>query len=220
MRKIIVSTFLTMDGVLQAPGGPHEDPTNNFKWGGWSFHYWDDIMNEAMGGIMSESYDLLLGRRTYEIFAAYWPFQENHPIGVAFTRAQKFVVATTAVDLSWENSTLITGDVVKELKRLKATDGPDLFVNGSGRLIQTLLQHDLVDALHTWIFPITLGRGKKLFEDGIQPRQWKLTKSVVSTTGVVIASYVPDGEVKIGSFPSDEVSEAEIARRAKWASGK
>lgn len=203
-----------MDGVLQAPGGPHEDPTNNFRYGGWSFPHWDDVMNEAMGKIMSAPYDLLLGHFTYDIFAAYWPYQ-NDAIGEAFNRITKYVVATKPVDLSWQNSVLISGDVVGELKKLKAQDGSDLLVNGSGKLIQTLLQHHLVDELHTWIFPVTLGRGKKLFEGGTQAQEWQLTGSVVSTTGVLIASYVPKGEVRTGSFVADEVSERETARREK-----
>ena len=217
MRKIIVSTFITMDGVLQAPGGPEEDPSNQFKWGGWTFHYWDDLMNNTMGKIMSGPFDLLLGRRTYEIFAAHWPYQENDPIGETFNRIQKYVVATTAVDLSWQNSTLITGDIITELKKLKEQDGPDLLVNGSGKLVQSLLSNHLVDELHTWIFPLTLGSGKKLFEEGTQAIQWKLTDTTVSTTGVIIASYIPGGKVKTGSFVPDKVSEAEIARREKLA---
>ena len=200
MREIIVSTFLTMDGVLQAPGGPDEDPSNQFKWGGWSVHYWDDLMNGAMNKIMSDPYDLLLGRRTYEIFAAHWPHQENDPTAETFNRVQKYVVATTPVDLSWQNSTLITGNTVSELKKLKEQDGPDLLVYGSGRLVQTLLSHQLIDILHTWVFPVTLGAGKKLFEEGTQALQWKLTNTTISTTGVIIASYVPDGNIKIGSF--------------------
>jgi dihydrofolate reductase len=217
MRKIIVSTFLSMDGVLQAPGGPQEDPSHQFKWGGWSFPYWDELMNNTMGKLMSGPFDLLLGRRTYEIFAAHWPYQENDPIAETFNRIRKYVVATKPVDLSWQNSTLITGDVISELKKLKEQDGPDLLVNGSGRLIQTLLSNHLVDVLHLWIFPVTLGGGKKLFEEGTQPLQWQLTDTTVSTTGVMIASYVPDGHVRTGSFVPDQVSEAEIARREKLA---
>jgi dihydrofolate reductase len=216
MRKIIIASYITMDGVLQAPGGPEEDRSNGFKWGGWSFHYWDELMNNILGKIMSTPFDLLLGRRTYEIFAAHWPYQ-NDAIGETFNRINKYVVATTPIDLSWKNSILVNKDVVNELKKLKKQDGPDLLVFGSSRLIQTLLSNHMVDVLHTWIFPITLGEGKKLFEEGTQAQQWKLTESVMSTTGVVIASYVPDGEVKFGSFVPDEVSEAELARRKKWS---
>lgn len=216
MRKIIVVFYITMDGVLQGPGGPEEDRSNGFRWGGWSFPYWDELMNDALGKIMSSPFDLLLGRRTYEIFAAHWPYK-NDTIGEIFNRINKYVVATTPIDLSWKNSTLINNDVVNELKRLKKQDGPDLLLFGSSRLLQTLLSNHLVDVLHTWIFPITLGEGKKLFEEGAQAQQWKLTESVVSTTGVVIARYVPDGEVKFGSFVPDEASEAELARREKWS---
>ena len=137
MRKLVVSTFASLDGVMQAPGGPEEDPTNGFKWGGWSFHYWDELMNNKLIKIMSNPHDLLLGRRTYEIFAAYWPYQ-NDMIGEKFNRINKYVVATTAIDTSWEKSVLIKSDVVNELKKLKQQDGPDLLVHGSSRLIQTL----------------------------------------------------------------------------------
>jgi len=214
MRRIVVSTFLSMDGVLQAPGGPQEDPTNNFAYGGWSHPHWDDLMNETMGKIMSKPFDLLLGHFTYEIFAAHWPYQ-NDAIGELFNRINKYVVATTPVDLSWQNSILISGDIVEELKKFKAGEGSDLLVNGSGKLVQTLLRHRLVDELHTWLFPVTLGMGKKLFEAGTQAQEWQLTGSAISTTGVIIASYMPKGNVRTGSFVSDEVSDKEIARRKK-----
>lgn len=217
MRKIIVPTFMTMDGVLQAPGGPEEDRSNGFKWGGWQSPFWgEERLSDALGKIMSPPFDLLLGRRTYEIFAAHWPYQ-NDAIGELFNRINKYVVATTPVDLSWKKSILINHDVVNGLKKLKQEDGPDLLVHGSSRLVQTLLSHHLVDVLHTLIFPITLGKGKKLFEEGTQPQQWKLTDSMVSASGVIVASYVPDGEVRLGSFVPDEVSEAELARREKWS---
>jgi dihydrofolate reductase len=218
MRKIIVPSFLTMDGVLQAPGGPEEDRTNGFKWGGWQFPYQDEQTNKILSKIFSTPFDLLLGRRTYEIFAAHWPYQ-NDKIAEIFNRINKYVVATTPIDLSWKNSILINKDVVNELKKLKKQDGPDLLVHGSSRLVQTLLSNHLIDVLHTWIFPITLGTGKKLFQEGTQAQEWKLTDSVVSPTGVIIASYIPGGEVKLGSFVLDKVSEAELARRKKWAKG-
>jgi dihydrofolate reductase len=216
MRKIVIASYITMDGVLQAPGGPEEDRSNGFKWGGWSAPYWDELMYDAVGKIMSSPFDLLLGRRTYEIFAAHWPYQ-NDAIGEIFNRIHKYVVATTPIDLSWKESILINKDVVNELKKIKKQDGPDLLVFGSSRLIQTLLSNQLVDVLHTWIFPITLGEGKKLFDQGTQAQQWKLTGSLVSTTGAIIASYVPDGEVKLGSFVPENPSDAELARREKWS---
>ncbi|MFD2871264.1 dihydrofolate reductase family protein [Mucilaginibacter ximonensis] len=214
MRKIIVATFLSMDGVLQAPGGPQEDPTNNFTYGGWMFPYGDETTNQAIGKLFSAPFDLLLGHFTYDIFAAHWPYQQDE-IGEVFNRINKYVVATKPVDLSWHNSILISGDVVAEIKKLKEQDGPALLVHGSSVLAQTLLQYGLIDELHTWIHPLTLGTGKKLFGQGAQAQGWKLTDSVVSTTGVIIASYAPDGEVKKGSFVPDQPSEKELERREK-----
>jgi dihydrofolate reductase len=216
MREIIVVTYMTMDGVLQAPGGPEEDRSNGFQYGGWMFPYVDEQMGGILDKIMSSRYDLLLGRRTYEIFSAYWPYK-NDKIGETFTRVNKYVVATTSIDLSWKNSILINKDVVNEIKKLKEQDGPDLLIWGSGRLLQTLFSNRLVDELHTWTFPIILGKGKRLFEEGVAAQEWKLTESTVSTTGVVIATYVPNGEVKLGSFVEEEASDAELARRKKWS---
>ncbi len=215
MRKIIVTTFMTMDGVLQAPGAPEEDSTGGFKWGGWMFPYTDELTDAAIGKIMSNPFDLLLGRRTYEIFAAHWPYQ-NDEIAEKFNRINKYVVATTTVDTSWKNSILINKDVVNELKKLKKQDGPDLLVHGSSRLVQTLFENQLVDVLHIWTFPITLGKGKKLFQEGTPTQEWKLMESVISTKGAIIASYVPDGEVKLGAFVSEKASDAELERRKKW----
>ncbi|TWV93316.1 dihydrofolate reductase family protein [Chitinophaga pinensis] len=217
MRKIIVTMFMTMDGVLQAPGGADEDTSNGFGWGGWSFPYGDDMTDQKMAKIMSEPYDLLLGRRTYEIFAAYWPYHQDNPIGEMFNRIQKYVVATTPVDLSWAHSTLISEDVTEALKKLKNEDGPSLLVHGSSRLVQTLLAERLIDELHMWIHPITLGKGKQLFQEGTHPQQWKLVETVIAATGMIIASYVPDGEVQVAPIPDDDISEAEIARREKHA---
>jgi dihydrofolate reductase len=219
MRKIIVTTFMTMDGVLQAPGGTEEDRTNGFKWGGWQFPHSDDVTNKAMAKIMSTPFDLLLGRRTYEIFSAYWPYK-NDEIGEKFNRINKYVVATTPVDISWRNSTLISKDVVNELKKLKDQDAPDLLVHGSSGLVQTLFANQLADVLHTWIYPITLGKGKKLFQEGTPTQEWKLTESTISTKGVILASYVPGGKVRTGSYVSDKVSDAELARRERWAKGE
>jgi dihydrofolate reductase len=203
MRKIIVVTFMTMDGVMQAPGGPEEDRTDGFKWGGWQFPHADKQTGEALAKIMATPFDLLLGHRTYKIFAAYWP---HHPdaIGERFNRINKYVVATTPVDLSWKNSILISKDVVKELKKLKEQDGPDLLVHGSSRLIQTLFANRLVDVLHLWTIPITLGSGKKLFQEGTPTQEWKLIESVISTTGVMVATYLPGGEVRTGTFGEEK----------------
>jgi dihydrofolate reductase len=215
MRKIIVTTFLTMDGILQAPGGPEEDRTNGFKWGGWQFGYPDELTDKALGKIMSTPFDLLLGRRTYEIFAAHWPYQ-NDEIAEKFNRINKYVVATTPIDTSWKNSILINKDAVEELKKLKAQDGLNLLVHGSSVLVQTLFAHRLVDVLHTWTYPITLGKGKKLFGEDVPAQEWKLTESEISKNGIIVASYEPNGEVKLGSFEVDKISDAELERRAKW----
>lgn len=207
-----------MDGVLQAPSGPEEDPSNGFKWGGWARHYWDEQMNSHFAKIMSTQFDLLLGRHTYDVFAAYWPYQKGG-LGETYNRINKYVVATTPVDLSWKNSILINKDVVNELKKLKKQDGRDLLIFGSSHLIQTLLANHLVDVLHLYVFPITIGEGKKLFEEGTQAQQWKLVESVVSTKGGIISTYVLDGDVKLDPFTSDQVREAELAkaRREKWS---
>lgn len=215
MRKIIVTSFLTMDGVLQAPGGPDEDTTGGFEWGGWQFSYGDEVSGSAIMKILEAPFDLLLGRRTYEIFAAYWPYQDDF-IGEKFSRIKKYVVATTAIGTSWDGTIVIKDDVVNNLKKLKAGDGPDLLVHGSSRLIQTLLANRLIDILHTVTYPITLGRGKKLFEEGTQAQEWLLTESVISPRGCVIASFIPGGVVKPGSYIKGGVSEAELARRKKW----
>lgn len=212
MRKIIVSMFVSMDGILQGPGGPQEDTTNNFNLGGWIVNYWDNTLNEILTQSMSQQFDLLLGRFTYDIWAAYWPYKNDH-IGQKFNQVHKYVVSSQQLDLTWANSTLITGDVVANLKKLKASEGADLLVNGSGKLIQTLLANKLVDDLRILTFPVTLGKGKRLFAEGTQPYDWKLEESKVSTTGVIITKYIPKGEVKPGSFVEEEVSEQEVARR-------
>jgi len=217
MRRIITTTFVTLDGVLQAPGGPEEDPTGNFKWGGWSFHYWDEMMGNAMNEFMKKSFDLLLGRRTYEIFAAHWPYIKNDPIAHKFNSIRKHVVSRKPMKLEWENSTLINGDVATELRNLKEQDGNELWVHGSGNLIQTLLARNLVDTLYVWTFPVLIGKGKRLFAEGTKPGALKLIDSRTSTTGVIISKYEPAGELKIGSFALETPTEKEIARRKQFA---
>lgn len=216
MRKIIVVEFVTMDGILQAPGGPEEDRTGGFEYGGWQFGYSSEEEGTALMKIMSTPFDLLLGRKTYEIFSAYWPYQ-NHEIAEKFNSINKYVVGTTPMDLSWNNSTQIKSDVTNELRKLKEQDGPDLLVHGSSVLVQTLLAHQLVDALHLWTYPITLGKGKKLFDDSAAAQEWKLTDAVVTSTGAILASYLPGGKVKTGTFGTEDPSEAELARRERWA---
>lgn len=200
MRKIITTTFVSLDGVMQAPGGPDEDRDGGFDHGGWMFGYWDE-MDDTMEGFMRLPFELLLGRRTYDIFASYWPkATTDQSIAQPFNRTRKYVVSHTQPQMSWHNSTLITGDVVGEIRKLKEMDAPDLWIHGSGNLIQTLLANGLVDVMHVWIFPVTLGTGKRLFAEGTRPEGFKLTASKVSATGVIIATYEPAGAIKSGSF--------------------
>ncbi len=199
MRKLIVLSFITLDGVMQAPGGPEEDTSGGFKYGGWTVPYFDDFSGKVMAEQMSRSFNLLLGKKTYDIFAGYWPHHENNWPGV--NAATKYVASYDAsLKLNWSNSVLLTGDVVEEVKKLKTQSGPELQVYGSGNLCQTLLKHDLVDELWLKIFPITLGMGKRLFAEGTIPAAFKLTKSSVSPKGVIIANYERAGKVKTGSF--------------------
>ncbi|OGO28093.1 MAG: riboflavin biosynthesis protein RibD [Chloroflexi bacterium RBG_16_54_18] len=220
MRKIITTTFLTLDGVMQAPGGPEEDPTNGFRWGGWSFHYFDETMGNVMNEFMNRPFELLLGRRTYEIFAAHWPFVKNDPVADQFNRTRKYVVSHRPMQLTWQNSTLVTGDVAAELINLKQQNGDDLWVHGSGKLIQTLLANHLVDRLYVWTFPVTVGEGKRLFSEGTQPEGLRLVDAKVSTTGVIIASYEPVGDLVTGSFALEQPTETELERRKRLAKEK
>jgi len=197
-----VLSFVTLDGIMQAPGGPDEDTSGNFKHGGWSVGYWDDFMGKVMGEQMGNPYDLLLGRKTYEIFAAYWPKAKDNPGADGLNNARKYVVSRTLRKLDWNNSTLVTGNIPEEIRKLKRGDGHELQVHGSSNLIQTLLKHDLVDEFRLKIYPVTVGHGKRLFGDGTMPASFKLLESKTSTTGVVVATYRRDGEIKTGSFDS------------------
>ncbi|MGH2990136.1 MAG: dihydrofolate reductase family protein [Solirubrobacterales bacterium] len=213
MRELIVNTFLTLDGVMQAPGGPEEDPSGGFEHGGWSFGYWDEQMQRAMGESMSKPFDLVLGRKTYEIFAAHWPHSDDSP-AEPLNKATKHVASTTLTELEWENSNLIEGDVPDGVRALKQQDGPELQVHGSANLIQTLLEHGLIDEVRLWTFPLVLGKGKRLFDGGTVPAGLELTNSQVSSTGVTTATYRTGAEIKSGSFAAETPSEAELARRA------
>jgi dihydrofolate reductase len=199
MRELIVNTFVTLDGVMQAPGGPEEDPSGGFEHGGWSFGYWDELMQGVMGESMSKPFDLVLGRRTYELFAAFWP-QSDDPAAEPLNKATKHVASTTLKELEWENSKLIEGDVPRGVRALKEEDGSELQVHGSGNLIQTLLEHGLIDEFRLWTFPLVLGTGKCLFDGGTVPDGLELTSSQASSTGVIIAIYRSGGEIKYGSF--------------------
>ena len=217
MRKLIVLSFITLDGVMQAPGGPEEDPTGGFKHEGWVVGYFDDFLLKVMVKQTSKPFDMLLGRKTYEIFAAHWPYvnTSEDPFAARINNAKKYVASKTLTKLDWNNSELIKGDVWKEVKKLKEQDGPEIQVHGSVNLIQTLLKHDLVDELWLKMFPITLGTGKRLFAEGTIPAGFKLLESEISSSGVIIASYGRAGEVKTGSFGLDTPSEAELARRKR-----
>jgi dihydrofolate reductase len=214
MREIAVSTFLTLDGVMQAPGGPEEDPAGRFAHGGWSFPHWDDAMDERMGGMMGQPFDLLLGRKTYEIFAAYWPHAGDDPGARALNNATKYVASTTLDSVEWQNSTLLQGDVGQAVARLKEEDGPEIQVHGSSQLIQTLLEHDLVDEFRLMIFPVVLGSGKRLFAGGTVPGGLELVDSGTSSTGVLMATYRRAGDVRVGSFALEQPSEDQVDRRA------
>lgn len=198
MRKLIVLSFITLDGVIQAPGGPGEDTSGGFKYGGWTVPYSDEFFGKVMEEQMRQPFNLLLGRKTFEIFASYWPQHASDWPGI--NEAAKYVASNTLTKHDWKNSIFIKGNVVEEIKKLKTQDGPDLQVYGSGNLIQTLLKHDLVDELWLKMYPITLGSGKRLFTEGTIPAAFKLTDSKVSPSGVIIANYKRAGEVKTGSF--------------------
>lgn len=200
MRKLIVSTFLTLDGVMQAPGGPEEDDSGGFEHGGWSVNYWDDLMGEVKSEEFNVPFDMLLGRRSYEILGAYWPSAPEEAGGKPLNDATKFVASRGRPALEWEPSVLIEGDAADGVAELKETDGPELQVHGSGNLIQTLMRHGLVEEYRLWVFPLVLGSGKRLFADGTIPAGLKLVDNKVSTTGVVMGTYEPAGEVITGSF--------------------
>ncbi|RWB32294.1 MAG: dihydrofolate reductase [Mesorhizobium sp.] len=215
MRKIITATFVSLDGVMQAPGGPEEDPVGGFEFGGWTVHYWDDVMGAAMGETFSKSFALLLGRKTYDIFAAHWPYQSG-PIADSFNAVTKYVATHRPDTLSWQNSRSLGSDVVAALRQLKQEEGPDLLIQGSSELIQTLLANDLIDEISLLIFPLVLGKGKRLFGDGAMPAAFKLARSQTSSTGVIMATYERAGEIKTGSFVPEQPSEAELERRKNW----
>jgi dihydrofolate reductase len=200
MRKLSVGAFMTLDGVVQAPGGPSEDDSGGFTFGGWSVNYWDDLMGQVMTESMSAPFDLVLGRRTYDIFAAYWPNATEEQGAKPLNEATKYVASRGTPDLTWDRSVRIQGDVAEGVAELKQGDGPELQVHGSGNLIQTLIAANLIDEYRLWLFPLVIGTGKRLFADGTIPAALRLVDSTVSTTGVVIGTYEPAGEIVTGSF--------------------
>ena len=231
MRSLVVSAFVTLDGVMQAPGAPEEDPTGGFTQGGWSVNYWDDVMGAAMTESFAKPFDLLLGRRTYEIFAAHWPHVDeqerekrggtasdvDNPAAATLNSAMKYVASRTLDRVEWNNSTLLEGDVGEAVRALKEQDGPELMVQGSSGLIQTLLQHDLVDELRIWTFPVVVGPGKRLFGSGTVPGGMELVDVRTSTTGVIMATYRRAGAVPVGSFAFANPTDEEVERRDRLA---
>ena len=200
MRELLVTTFLTLDGVMQAPGGPGEDDSGGFTHGGWSVNYWDETMGQVMTDATSTPFAMVLGRKTYDVMAAHWPHASEEEGAGVFNNATKYVASRTSPTLEWANSVLIRGDAAEGIAALKQEDGPELQVHGSGNLIQTLLRHGLVDRFRLWMFPLVLGTGKRLFADGTIPAGLKLVASTVSSTGVLIGTYEPAGEIVTGSF--------------------
>ena len=218
MRKIIVCAQVSMDGVMQAPGAPTEDPTGGFQFGGWVMPYFDQEFGEELDRVFQEKFDLLLGRKTYEIFAAYWPYQdENAPhggIARLFKGIKKYAVSRAGeVDTSWAGSVLLRD--IADVKRLKQEDGPNLVTQGSTELVHALLANDLVDAMSIFTVPVVLGGGKKLFADGSTPHSFKLIRSRVTPGGLIIGHYERDGEIRIGDTALDSPSDREVARRER-----
>ena len=218
MRKIIVGAMVSMDGVMQAPGGPWEDPTTGFKFGGWMMPYSDQEFGEEIDHVFKQKFDLLLGRKTYEIFAGYWPYHdEDAPdggIAKLFKDIKKYAVSRSGeVDTSWTGSMLLRD--IADVKRLRKEEGPNLVTQGSTDLVHALLANDLVDAMSIFTVPVVLGGGKKLFADGSAPHSFKLTSSHVSPNGVIIGHYERGGEIKIGGTALDSPSDREVARRER-----
>jgi dihydrofolate reductase len=212
MRELVVQAFITLDGVMQAPGGPEEDPTGGFEYGGWSVTAWDETMMEAMGEAESQPSDYVLGRKTYEIFAAHWPHVDD-PMGQKLTSSTKYVASNTLRGAEWANTVILSGDAAEKVRELKAAEGPPLRVLGSSNLIQSLAAADLVDEYGLWIFPVVVGKGKRIFGDDVAPAGFELVDSKTSTTGVLMTRYRKKGPVEIGSFALEEPTYAEVARR-------
>jgi len=217
MRRIVVATFISLDGVMQAPGGPQEDPTGGFTLGGWTAPHFDEALGGSLGEIFGQPFDLLLGRKTYEIFAAHWPYvsDPNDPIAATFNRVTKYVASRSSPKLEWQNSQLLGKDVVASLRKLKSEDGPDLLVQGSSDFLQTLWKGGMIDEFSVLTFPVVLGNGKRLFGNGAVPAGLKLVRSRSFPTGVIVANYRPDGAVRTGDFQLAEPTEAELERRRK-----
>ena len=215
MRKLTGAVFLSLDGVMQAPGGPEEDPRSDFRLGGWVQPLWADMA--PFEQLIMGDYDLLLGKRTYDIFAAYWPDNQDNPIGDKFQHINKYVLTHSDGPLSWENSHKLSGDTADEVARLKQTEGRDLLIQGSSTLYPPLLSARLIDRLMLIRFPVLLGNGKRLFDGTEDPGALKLVDHCVSDTGVVLTTYEPAGDVPTGTFATKPPSKAELELREKWA---
>jgi dihydrofolate reductase len=218
MRKLTGAVFVSLDGVMQAPGGPEEDPTSDFELGGWVAPFWDPDMGPFEDVITGE-YDLLLGKRTYDIFSAYWPYNQDNPIGAKFQRINKYVLTHSDEPLEWENSHRLSGDTAEAVAELKQTEGRDLLIQGSSTLYPLLLSARLIDRLMLTTFPIVLGAGKRIFDSSERPGAFKLAEHFVSPKGVTITAYEPAGDVPTGTFATKEPSEAELERREKMEAG-
>lgn len=214
MRKLIAAFFTSLDGVIQAPGGPEEDPTGGFLYGGWGAVHWDEAMGDYMGEGFGKPFDLLLGRKTWEIFAAHWPFTEEPPADL-FNSITKYVATSSPEPLAWQNSEKLEGDAMQAVARLKEGDGPDLLTQGSAGLVRALLAAGLVDELSLMTFPVLLGHGKRWYGEDAKAGDWELLSSRTSTTGVIMSRYRPRGPIRIGDFQLAEPSAAELARREK-----
>jgi dihydrofolate reductase len=198
MRKIIVFEHISLDGVIQAPGGPDEDTSDGFAYGGWEAPYGDDILEAALQKQINMPFDLLLGRKTFDIWAAFWPQHADGWPGV--NTATKYVASNTLTSHEWQPSVFLNGDIAEKVAKLKQEQGSDLHVWGSGNLLQTLMKHDLVDVFYLMIYPLTLGAGKRLFANGTIPARFKVTESIVGSNGVIVVSYERAGAITIGSF--------------------
>jgi len=203
MRELLVQTFLTLDGVMQAPGGPEEDDSDGFAYGGWSVTYWDEDLDQAMDEVVSKPFAMVLGRHTYDIMAAFWPHASEEEGATVFNQATKYVASRNRPTLAWSNSLLIEGDAAEGLAALKAEDGPELQVHGSGNLAQTLIRHNLVDRYRLWIFPLVIGSGKRLFGESTIPSGLELIEGRTSASGVFMGTYRSAGEIVTGTFGSD-----------------
>jgi dihydrofolate reductase len=212
--RIVIIEFMSLDGVVQAPGGPEEDPTRGFQYGGWTAQHWDEVMGQYMGEGFGTPFDLLLGRKTYEIFAAHWPFTEEEPAAL-FNGITKYVATSSDEPLAWQNSVKLEGEAMAAVAALKGGDGPDLLTQGSSEFVRALLAAGLVDELSLMTFPVLLGHGKRWYGENAMAADWELLDSRTSTTGVIMSRYRPKGPVSTGSFALAEPTKAELARRER-----